>query len=118
MYEQFVIKTAQDLIYVEDFPRTMIKICFQLLNDDGGVLSTLLNAMNLALIDCGVPMKSTTSAVCCMISNDGLFLLDPTNLELKNAVSVHFFAFDAKGLLSSAYSTGIYTQQQVHMVLI
>ena len=112
LLEQFVLKTCQDLIFVNNFPRTMIKISFQLLNNNGGVLATLLNALNLALLDSGIPIKSTITGVCCMISNDDEFVLDPTNLELKNSRSVHTFAFNSQNGLTTAYSTGLYTLEE------
>ena len=113
VYEQFVIKTAQELIYINDFPRASVKIGFQLLSNDGGILATVINALNLALIDCGIPINAAIAAVTCMINRDGEFMLDPSNLEIQMATSVHTFAFDSKGGLVNAYSTGTYSHEEV-----
>lgn len=83
LYEGILRQTASSIILATLFPRTMIKITCQVLADDGSILSTAMNSMILALLDAGVPLTSTFSAVTCMIHKDGNLLLDPTNLELE-----------------------------------
>ena len=53
------------------------------MSQDGSILSSAINAMILALLDSGIPMKATCCAVSCMISKDGDLILDPTVLELE-----------------------------------
>ena len=114
LYEGIIQKTANALIITALYPRTVIKINCQVLCDDGSILSTCLNAMNVALLDCGVPMKSTCSGVTCMIHKDGRMLLDPTSLELEDNQSIHTFVFEsASGNCLAMHSTGIFTKQEV-----
>jgi exosome complex component RRP46 len=100
----------------------MIRITFQVLADDGSLISTAINAMILALVDAGIPMKSTASAVTCMINKSGVILLDPTALEIQvlsllneDSQSVHSFAFDSINQeCYTFYSTGVYSEEEVN----
>lgn len=83
LYERILEQTAASLILTSLYPRTMIKISLQVLSQDGSILATAVNAMILALLDAGVPMKSMASSVTCMIHKSGELLLDPTELEIQ-----------------------------------
>ncbi|KAI7861471.1 ribosomal protein S5 domain 2-type protein [Spinellus fusiger] len=97
-------------------PRTLLQIVVQLIKDDGSVLSAAVNAITLALLDAGVPIKYLAASLTCMVDKHTQALtLDPTAAELENASSVHTFAFDnSQGpphvLLSD--STGIFSEEQ------
>ncbi|KAI9283344.1 ribosomal protein S5 domain 2-type protein [Sporodiniella umbellata] len=76
-------------------PRTLIQITTQILKDDGSALAASINAISLALMDAGVPLKYLAAAATCMIDKETQqVVLDPTTVELQNAKSVHTFAFD------------------------
>jgi exosome complex component RRP46 len=114
LYERFIREISEDLVLTKLYPRTMIKITMQVLSDDGSLLSTALNALILALLDSSISLKSTISAATCIVHENGSILVDPTNLELKNAKSVHNFALNAiDGGLTSAYSVGVYSDEDV-----
>lgn len=83
MYERILSRTASALVLDSLYPRTLIKITCQVLSDDGSVLSAAINAMTLALMDAGVSLRSTCSAISVMIDNDGVCILDPTTIELE-----------------------------------
>jgi len=40
-----------------------------------------MNAVNLALIDAGIPMRSIVGAITCSILDDGQFCIDPSLAE-------------------------------------
>jgi hypothetical protein len=55
------------------------------------VLSTAANALMLALMDAGIPMKELGCASTCIIDPNGQFILDPNRLELEVRRKVLFF---------------------------
>jgi exosome complex component RRP46 len=114
LYERILKELANQLILTSEYPRTLIKITCQAMSDDGSILSTATNAMMMALIDAGISMNSSCTGVTCMIHNDGTLLLDPIELELCDAQSIHVFAFDATTAKCAGFhSTGLYTQEEV-----
>jgi exosome complex component RRP46 len=114
LVERHLRELANYLVITTMFPRTLIKITCQALSNDGSVLSTAVNAMVLALIDSGLPLKTSCVAITCMVHQDGRLLLDPTMLELQSAISSHCFVFDSHSAkVSNFYSTGLYTSEEV-----
>jgi exosome complex component RRP46 len=114
LVERFLGEVANELVLTNHFPRTLIRITCQALSGDGSLLSTAVNAMILALIDSGLPLKSSCAAVTCMIHQDGRLLLDPTQLELDSAQSIHTFVFNTTSSEAiSFHSIGLYTQEEV-----
>ncbi|KAI8981560.1 ribosomal protein S5 domain 2-type protein [Pilobolus umbonatus] len=75
-------------------PRTLIQIVVQITKDDGCALAACINAITLALLDAGIPMKYMIASTTCIIDKTKEVVLDPTMAELENSVSVHTFAFD------------------------
>ncbi|KND02508.1 exosome non-catalytic core subunit RRP46 [Spizellomyces punctatus DAOM BR117] len=110
MYERIIRQTLEASILSGLHPRTSIRVTLQVLTDDGGILSTALNAATLALVDAGIPLRSLAASVTCMIDDTGELLLDPTAIELERSASVHTFAFDnvSEGTLANM-STGLFT---------
>jgi len=47
----------ESVLFLQHFPHSLITIHLQILSQDGSLLSTLLNASTLALIDAGIPMS-------------------------------------------------------------
>ncbi|KAF8579986.1 ribosomal protein S5 domain 2-like protein [Ramaria rubella] len=72
--------TFEPVIQTHLYPRSQIDIFVQVLDQDGGLLQTSINATTLALINAGVPMSDYVCAITC-----GVFstqpLLDLTLLE-------------------------------------
>eukprot|EP01086_Lenisia_limosa_P008594 TRINITY_DN30437_c0_g1_i1.p1 TRINITY_DN30437_c0_g1~~TRINITY_DN30437_c0_g1_i1.p1 ORF type:complete len:128 (+),score=24.63 TRINITY_DN30437_c0_g1_i1:3-386(+) len=54
--------TFSDTILVDLFPRSQIKINVSVLQSDGGERAAAINAITLALIDAGIPMKDLITA--------------------------------------------------------
>jgi ribonuclease PH len=65
----------------DEFPRAVISVVVQVIEDSGSLLSVAINATTLALMDAGVPMLSVvTSSTCALLPDGGLFL-DPSRTE-------------------------------------
>lgn len=80
-YEQIIRQTFEPVIMAENFPRAVISIVVQVIEDNGSLLSVAINAVSLALMDAGVPMLAVvTSATCGMLADGGL-ILDPSRAE-------------------------------------
>ncbi|KAJ8103857.1 ribosomal protein S5 domain 2-type protein [Lipomyces tetrasporus] len=137
--EQFlqdrIRRVVGPVIALELHPRTLIQIVVQIVQSgDTKTLNTIalsasINATYMALLDAGVPVRSTVSAtsiVCYGTSSiqGGLttgVLIDPTRPELekieKDITSVHTIAYELKGgqierlLLSE--SVGTFTEDEV-----
>ncbi|ORX49155.1 ribosomal protein S5 domain 2-like protein [Hesseltinella vesiculosa] len=91
-----ILRTAfEPMILTGMMPRTLIELVVQIEKDDGAALSAAINALTLALVDAGVPLKGMISSTTCIIdkTTDDL-LLDPTHEEIQNAASIHTFAFN------------------------
>ncbi|KAF9422056.1 Exosome component 5 [Entomortierella beljakovae] len=102
-YEHSIRETLEPLVLSGLHPRTGIQIVIQTMKDDGCILSTAFNAVILALLDAGIPLKSILGSVTCVIdSQTNQILLDPTTEELAQAKSTHIFVFDNKTSVSSS----------------
>ncbi|CAJ0827937.1 7113_t:CDS:2, partial [Entrophospora sp. SA101] len=94
-------------------PRTLIQIVSQVMEDDGSILATSINATTLALMDAGIPMKNVVTAVSCILDKNDEILVDPTLQEMENLQSAHTFAFDnTSSNLIFCDSSGIYSEEQ------
>lgn len=82
-YEQIVAESAEALIQLMLFPRSLININVQVYYNDGGLLATAINAMVLALVDAGIPLVSLCTTVSCCLSKGNQTLLDPNQVELE-----------------------------------
>ncbi|POM58994.1 Exoribonuclease, phosphorolytic 1 domain containing hypothetical protein [Phytophthora palmivora] len=90
-YEQIIRETFTPVVLTENFPRAVISIVVQVIEDNGSISSQLfllhhllavaINAVSLALMDAGVPMVSVVTATSCSIFADGNLYLDPTSAE-------------------------------------
>lgn len=49
-------RTFEPIIIKENFEKSILEICVFVLQQDGGVLSTVLNAVTLALVDASIPL--------------------------------------------------------------
>ncbi|KAL1929938.1 hypothetical protein VTP01DRAFT_1092 [Rhizomucor pusillus] len=96
LWERYLRNAFEPVILGGLMPRTLVQIVVQILKDDGSVLAAAVNAISLALLDAGIPMKYMATAMSCMVDkNTKEIIMDPTAAELKNAASVHTFAFDS-----------------------
>ncbi|CAE6425907.1 unnamed protein product [Rhizoctonia solani] len=72
--------TFEPVVQVSIYPRSEIDIFVQVLQQDGGVLQTAINAATLALIDAGIALTDYVCA-CTAACIDTTGLLDLTNTE-------------------------------------
>ncbi|KAG8708411.1 Exosome non-catalytic core component [Ceratobasidium sp. 395] len=72
--------TFEPVVQVSLYPRSEIDIFVQVLQQDGGVLQTAINAATLALIDAGIALTDYVCA-CTAACIDTTPLLDLTNTE-------------------------------------
>lgn len=61
--EKVVKQCFQEVVLLDLFPRSEIEVTVQIMSMDGGVLGCVINAVSLALVKAGIPMKDTI--VCC-----------------------------------------------------
>ena len=80
-----LVRTFEKAIMLHIYPRTMIDIEVHVLQQDGGIMGSLINGITLALVDAGIAMWEYISGV-----SVGLYdttpLLDVNSLE-ENAMS-------------------------------
>ncbi|KAK7028901.1 Exosome component 5 [Halocaridina rubra] len=117
--ESVISKTIEQAIIVHLHPRTAINVTLQEMQSDGLALSTSINAACLALLDAGVQMKSTFSAVTCCIASSGAIILEPTEAEIKESSAVVTFVFDGLEYnVLSAYQDGSLDSDTFNLCLI
>ncbi|KAE9002465.1 hypothetical protein PR001_g18247 [Phytophthora rubi] len=97
-YEQIIRETFTPVMVTDSFPRAVISIVVQVIEDNGSIsfplifcacvhlLAVAINAVSLALMDAGVPMLSVVTATSCGTFQDGNLYLDPSSTE-EEAVS-------------------------------
>lgn len=74
--------TFESVVMLELYPRSVIEIFIEVLQDDGGLLQAAINATSLSLIASGISIKDYIVAISiASLSNPNLPLLDITNLE-------------------------------------
>lgn len=62
-------------------PHAFVQIHLQIIEDDGSILSLMINAASIALADAGVALYSLVSASSLCITSSGIILHDPTKEE-------------------------------------
>jgi exosome complex component RRP41 len=76
-----VLKEAlSNVVFFEDYPKTLINVFVEILQADGTTRCAGLNAASLALADAGVPMKNLVTS-CSVGKLDGEIILDVAGLE-------------------------------------
>ncbi|CAH0482555.1 unnamed protein product [Peronospora belbahrii] len=86
-YELIIRETFTPIVLTDNFPRAVISIVIQVIEDNGSLLAVAINAVSLALMDAGIPMSSLVTAASCGIFADGNLYLDPSSVEEEEAVS-------------------------------
>lgn len=74
-------RTFSEAIITDLYPRTQIVIDAYVLSQDGGILSSVTNAITLAIIDAGIAMYDFISAANVGLYNNTTTLLDLNHLE-------------------------------------
>jgi exosome complex component RRP41 len=79
-FEDLVKDMIESVVLFENIPHSDLDIHISVLQDDGSLESASINAINLALIDAGVPMKDYLVSCSCGFFN-GKAILDVTYAE-------------------------------------
>jgi len=61
--EEFVKGALAKAIKLEEYPLTVLKFCIQVVQDDGSILSTAINACMIAAVDAGLALRCMTLSV-------------------------------------------------------
>ena len=92
---------ANFMISTGNYPNTAININIQVLDDDGDVLCAAINALVMALEDSGIIIHSLPVSVSAVFDVNGVLLLDPTKLEIKDSTCRLLFCFDGDNIVVS-----------------
>mmetsp|Transcript_19047 Transcript_19047/g.31180 ORF Transcript_19047/g.31180 Transcript_19047/m.31180 type:complete len:230 (+) Transcript_19047:71-760(+) len=101
----------ESVIQTRLFPRKLIRVTVQIINDGGSTAACSLLACTGALLDAGIEMNAVPCGACCALKPNGTLLLDPTKEEESgNGVANVFvvtlgdqvLAADANGLVPRA----------------
>ena len=116
--EECLTGVARAAVLATMYPRTQIAITVQVVNDDGALLATAINAVLLALMDAGVALTNLLPAVCCALcvprtlpvelpaqSAAPVLILDPTAEEEQAAQCCFTLAFTSEQLASLTAAT-------------
>ena len=113
------LKQILDLVILAQLhPRTLISVVVQPVSLDGAAFATMLNACVAALIDAGIPMRTSAVAVSGCQRGDAL-VTDPTKAEEEEADVSWSFVFDAQKPTASPLwheVTGQVTLEQVALL--
>ncbi|KAM9733909.1 exosome complex component RRP46 [Menidia menidia] len=93
--EQCLRESCEAALLLSLHPRSSLSLVLQVLHDDGSLLSCLLNAACMALMDAGLPMSRLFCGVSCAIGADGRILTDPTAAQEKESRALLTFALDS-----------------------
>lgn len=81
------------MIFASKYPGKVIEIEITVLSDDGGVLSTALSAVTLAISHSGIENMGLMASVHVAMNSDGECLTDPSTSESEGAIGGVTFAF-------------------------
>lgn len=114
--ESVIHAVVKSVLLVHLHPRTLIQITLQLAKEpqvalqrsveDVALIPTLVNSAFLALIDGGLPLATTMSAILAVTSSDGSISLAPEEKEIRDCGSIHAFAFTQEGEQVLCQSSG------------
>ncbi|KAK8543136.1 hypothetical protein V6N13_136330 [Hibiscus sabdariffa] len=92
-YEMILKRTLQSICILTVNPNTTTSVIIQVVNDDGALLPSAINAACMALVDAGIPMRHLAVSICCCVPRSGLVILDPTKLEEQNMKAFAYLVF-------------------------
>lgn len=92
-YEMILKRTLQSICVLNINPNTTTSVILQVVNDDGSLLPSAINAACAALVDAGIPLKHLAVAICCCLAESGCVLLDPSKLEEQKMKSLAYLVF-------------------------
>lgn len=77
-------KTFEHAIIVEQYPRSQIEIFVEILQQDGSSVSAAINAVTLALINAGIPLRDMVISCTLGLMDNKTVLVDLNNAEQEN----------------------------------
>jgi exosome complex component RRP46 len=80
-WELLLTNVLTSSIQISAYPRSVIQIVLQIVQEDGSVLAACLHAAVSALMDAGIHMMFLPTATTCLVTNDGIIQLDPIREE-------------------------------------
>lgn len=93
--EQCVRETCEASLLSYLHPRSSLTLVLQVVHDDGSLVSCLLNAACMALMDAGLPMRCLFCGVTCAINSDNQIITDPSAAQEKESRAILTFAIDS-----------------------
>ena len=123
-WESFLTQQLNACIVRESYPRCVISIILQIVNDDGSTLAASLHAAASALLDANIEMKYLPTAITCFnwnksaaTSSNGTIVLDPTISEEESAQAVIVLVFfPSSDLLIGCYTTASLRQSSNQLI--
>ncbi|KAK8805591.1 hypothetical protein WA158_002247 [Blastocystis sp. Blastoise] len=109
----YIQKLLESMIQRTYFPRSTIIVNVQIISDDGSLLSSIIQAVLLALIDAEIPIKSNIYAVTLCRAIDGRYLIDPDLKEQTAASTSIILGFNDDLKLSVCKQSGIVEEQEL-----
>lgn len=112
--ELIIKETCEAALIVTLYPGTAICINVQEIQDCGGLLACVVNAVFLALLTSSLSMRFTIAAVSCMIEKDSdKLILDPDSTQIQVARATFTYVFEgSKKDLVSHHTTGRFTETE------
>ncbi|XP_067133476.1 exosome complex component RRP46 [Centruroides vittatus] len=111
--ERILRNTLENVVILSSFPRSVLSVAVQEVQNRGSLLSCSINAACLAIIDSGIPMKHTIAAVDAVLLEDGKIVVNPTSKEEKLAKARFTLAFETvKFRLVTTNTSGRFTLKE------
>jgi len=112
--QRFLKNSFKEQILLLLHPRTRIQILVQILHSDGSLLSSCFNAISMALLDAGIPLRSHLVSVDFILSKDNSLTIDPNCEQEKNSNTVASMSFQVslEGKAVSELVHTIYATQE------
>lgn len=98
----------EDVVIRALYPRRGVVVAVEVLSEDGGVAAAVVNAVCVALMDAGVPMRSVPVAAAVAVCN-GVVVVDAAKIEESEAQAVITFTFDTSARPSSRAFMAVHT---------
>ena len=80
----WIQRTFQHAILTDQFPRSQIEIFVEIIQQDGSPVSAAINAITLALINAGIPMRDMVASCTLGLMDQKIVLVDLNNSEAEN----------------------------------
>ncbi|UKK00278.2 exosome complex exonuclease rrp41 [Theileria orientalis] len=112
-----VKSTYQEMIISHYYKGCSLNVFVNILEFDGSIKSTVINAVGVALVDAGVAIKDLVSSST-VINLDSIILTDPNQMELNASTAVLCVAVESSTdkIIYMDYKSKIHLEEINHMV--